>query len=290
MGTETKQEVAVVNDKIITTLIEQLKEKEKYGMTFPSDYNIDNELFGAYVTLKNTKDKNGKCVLYTCTKDSICNSLMQMARNCLSLNKGQCYMIPFNGVLTCMPSTYGHEVNAKRCGMKKIHASVIYKDDVFKMHKEDGVIIIDEHQTSFENIDITKIVGAYAVATMEDGTKEIEVMTMSQIEMAWKQGFGYKQGGNGTHQKFTDQMCEKTVKNRLMKHIIRGHGEYLSTSYEEIEETTPQEVFVDAVQHDITSNENKEEFIIDEPHTEEAVQEEVQSDVVETAEAQNDPF
>ena len=57
----------VVNNSLIDGLCSQLAEKVKYGMTFPRDYNYNNELMGAYLTLKETADKNGKCVLESCS-------------------------------------------------------------------------------------------------------------------------------------------------------------------------------------------------------------------------------
>ena len=49
-------------------------------------------------------------------------------------------------------------------------------------------------------------------------------MTMAQIKTAWKQGYGYKETGNGVHQKFADQMAMKTVKTRLLKAINNTHS------------------------------------------------------------------
>ena len=81
----TKNEVAeqgkknaelVVNNAFIDGLSMQLQEKTKYGLSFPADYNPTNALMGAYLIMKETTDKNGKCILESCSQASIISLLM----------------------------------------------------------------------------------------------------------------------------------------------------------------------------------------------------------------------
>ena len=256
-----QQASLVVNNAFIDGMVAQIDEKVKHGLSFPKDYNYANELMGAYLVLKETKDKDGKLVLESCTQVSIVNSLMKMVRSGLSMQNYQCYPIAYDGKLSIQPSVYGNTCNARRYGLKDISAMVIYEGDVFEYHIEDAEIVIDKHEQNFLNIDISKIVGAYAVAKMYDGTKHIEIMNMSMIKQAWKQGFGYKENGNGTHQKFADQMCIKTVKNRCLKHIIRTHGtEDVSNIYDEFDKQENIDTVLEDVTHDIEQNANQVEF------------------------------
>ena len=71
----------VVNNAFIDGLVAQLQEKEKFGLSFPKDYNYANELMGAYLVLKETVDKDKKPVLESCSQVSIANSLMKMVRS-----------------------------------------------------------------------------------------------------------------------------------------------------------------------------------------------------------------
>ena len=81
------------------------------------------------------------------------------------------------------------------------------------------------------------------------------------IETAWKQGFGYRDGGNGTHQKFADQMAIKTVKNRCLKAIIRTYGTQENADFvEHQEEIADADKLAEDVQNDITVNANAEPF------------------------------
>lgn len=250
-----------VNDKFITSLIQQVKQKQELGLSFPADYNPANELMGAYLVLKETTDKNGKPVLEACTQASVAFALMSMVNKHLSMLKGQCYPIAYGGKLQVQPSVYGNIANARRYNMLDINASPIFEGDEFKFHMEDGKKVIDKHEMTFESIDNQKIKGAYAVALFADGTKKAEVMTMAQIKQAWQQGFGYKENGNGTHQKFTDQMCEKTVKNRLIKHIIRTNGEPdVANEYERDEEFEGVDIIAEDVEYEIEQNANSVPF------------------------------
>ena len=267
----TKQEIQsqgqrdaelVVNNSFVDGLVAQLNEKVKCGMSFPKDYNYANELMGAYLVLKETNDKDGKPVLQTCSQVSIANSLMRMVRSGLSMLNGQCYPIAYGGKLNIQPSVYGNTCNSRRYGLKNISAMVIYEGDSFEYHIEDAEIVIDKHTQDFMNIDTSKIKGAYAIAKMTDGTRHIELMNISMIKQAWKQGFGYKENGNGTHQKFTDQMCLKTVKNRCLKYIIRTNGsEEVNNIYNEFDEQETTDIVAEDVKYEVEQNAQSVEFV-----------------------------
>lgn len=243
-------------------MVVKIKQKEKFGLTFPKDYNYTNEFMSAMLILQDTVDMNKKPVLQSCTRASIENALVEMVTNGLSMQKKQCYPVAYGGKLQCQKSVYGNTCIARRFGLKDINAAVIYKGDVFKYHKEDAKTIIDSHEQSFENIDNDKIVGAYAVAVMDNGEKIAEVMTIAQIKQSWKQGFGYKENGNGTHQKFADQMAMKTVKNRLLKQINNTYGSFYDGNYDNEEELPSYDERMQAdVDYDIEQNANSVDFV-----------------------------
>lgn len=274
----TKNEVAevgkqqaglVVNNAFVDGLVSQLQTKEKFGLTFPKDYNYQNELMGAYLILKETQDANKKPVLESCSQVSIANTLMDMVTLGVSMQKKQCYPVAYGGKLQCQISVYGNTCIARRYGLKNIDAMCIYDGDTFTYHIENARIVIDEHKQDFLHINKDKIIGAYAIVTMDDGSQYVELMNMDMIKQAWKQGFGYKEGGSGTHQKFTDQMAMKTVKNRALKYIIRTYGtQAVSDAYDNFEETETDDRLVMDVQHDIAENANSEDFIVDSPAVE----------------------
>lgn len=250
----------VVNNAFIDGLTKQLNEKCKYGLEFPPDYNLSNALMGAYLTLKETTDKNGALLLESCSQASIANSLMDMATLGLSVQKKQGYFIAYGGKCQFQKSYFGNITIARRYGLKSISAEVIYDGDTFSYEVVDGKKQLVEHKQDFMNIDNTKIRGAYAVATMNDGEKLLEVMNINQIQQAWKQGFGYKEKG-GTHEKFADQMAKKTVINRLCKMITSTHGDgAMIDTYERLEDAEDIDIVAEDVKYDIEQNANQTEF------------------------------
>ena len=271
----TKQELAeagkqqaglVVNNAFIDGLTAQLKQKQEYGLTFPSDYNPTNALMGAYLILKETTDKNGKSVLETCSQASIANSLMDMVTMGLSMQKKQCYPIAYGGKLQCQVSYHGNKAMAHRYGAKTINAEVIYEGDTFQYHIENGVKVLDKHEQDFKNIDLDKIVGAYCIITMVDGSKYMEVMNIQQIKTAWKKGYGYKEG-SGTHKEFTDMMAKKTVTSRACKQIVQQYGDVFAVEgMEKAEELADVDTVAEDVAYDIEQNANTVEFedVVDE--------------------------
>lgn len=251
----------VVNNSFVDGLVVQLQEKQKYGLTFPKDYNYNNELMGAYLILKETQDNNKKCVLESCTQVSIANTLMDMVTLGVSMQKKQCYPVAYGGKLQCQISVYGNTCIARRYGLNTIDAICIYEGDSFEYHIENARIVIDSHKQDFMSINTDKIIGAYAIVTMEDDSQYVELMNMNMIKQAWKQGFGYKENGSGTHQKFTDQMAMKTVKNRALKYIIRTYGtQVVSDAYDNVETTETDDRVAMNANNDIQKNANSEDF------------------------------
>mgnify|MGYP002511604197 CR=1 FL=1 len=265
-GTQKKEELVAqqvdfaINNTFIDGLSKQLNAKVQNGMSFPADYNVTNALMGAYLALKETEDKNGKPLLEVCSQTSIANSLMDMATLGLSVQKKQGYFIAYGGKCQFQRSYFGNMTIARRYGMKDVNAEIIYDGDEFTYSIVDGKKEFTSHKQDFKNIDTDKISGAYAIVTMEDGTKYLEVMNINQLKQSWKQGYGYKETG-GTHQKFADQMAKKTVIDRAMKQIINTHGDaFVQEADERTEDIDKNEILEAGVVYDIETNANSVPF------------------------------
>ena len=261
--TPQQQAGMVVNNSFIDALSNQLLEKQKYGLSFPADYNPTNALMGAYLKLKETTDRNGKCVLNTCSQASIANCLMEMVTKGLDMQKAQCYPVAYGGKLQCQISYHGWKAMAHRYGAKTIDAEVIYEGDTFQYHLENGRKILDKHEQDFANIDVDKIKGAYCVITLDDGSCYIEVMNINQIKTAWKKGFGYKEN-SGTHKEFTDMMAKKTVTSRACRQIVQQYGDSaVVASIEKDDNRENVDIIAEDVAYEIDQNANTEEFQVD---------------------------
>lgn len=252
----------VVNNAFIDGLSMQLQEKTKYGLSFPADYNPTNALMGAYLIMKETTDKNGKCILESCSQASIANSLMDMATLGLNASKKQGYFIAYGGKCQFQKSYFGNITLARRNGLKTINAEIIYDGDTFKYHIENGMKVIDVHEQDFMNIDNDKILGAYAVAVMDDGRKVVEVMNINQLKKAWNQRMGgLKEDASSTHMKFKDQMAKKTVINRLCKLIGNTSTDgNISEISDRLDEVAEVDMVAEDVAYDIENNANQIDF------------------------------
>lgn len=255
----------VVNNSFVDALSQQLLEKQNYGLAFPSDYNVTNALTGAYLIMKETVDKNGKCILESCSQASIANSLMDMATLGLNANKKQGYFIAYGGKCQFQKSYFGNITLARRNGLKSISAEIIYEGDNFKYHIENGEKVIDSHEQDFMNIDTDKIKGAYAVAHMEDGSVKVEVMNIHQLKKAWNQRQGgLKEDATSTHKKFADQMAKKTVINRLCKMIANTSTDgNISEISDRLDEMEHVDVVAEDVAYEVTENANTVDFPVD---------------------------
>lgn len=301
-----------ITDKVLI----RVKEMEETGnLNLPKNYSYQNALKSAYLILSETVDRNKQPVLTSCSKESICNALLDMVIQGLSPVKKQCYFIPFSGKLQLMKSYLGNIASTKRLnGVKDIFANVIYKDDDFeyKIDLETGLKVINKHEQKLENIDLNKIIGAYAVITKEDGRNFVEVMTMDQIRKAWNQGL--TKGSSGAHKNFADEMAKKTVINRACKifvntsddsdlliESINRTNEYkeeniIEATHEEVKEEIKEEAnkeLIDLEENELENleNEDNQDIIdIEENETEEIIEEDNIEIIEENEDDENAPY
>lgn len=274
------KELAIVEKNITDNVLARLNEFEKQGaINLPSTYSAPNALKSAYLILKET-NKDGKCVLETCTKESIANSLLNMCIQGLSPVKKQCYFIPYGNQLKLSKSYLGNIAATKRLkGVKDVFAEIIYEGDEFEyeIDLETGLKKIIKHEQNFMNIDITKIKGAYAVIIREDEPNYVEVMNINQIKNSWNQGS--MKGQSGAHKNFTDQMCKKTVINRACKNFLDTSDdsdilvEAINTTEQiENEEIQNDNVITD-IEYEIKENANTEIIDIEENNEKSKIEE-----------------
>ena len=225
MKEETKNEPSKAIERIQKTIadytLSRVQELEKEGLTIPPGYSVANALKSAWLILQKSVDTNKSPVLLTCTKDSIANCLLDMVIQGLSPVKKQCYFIAYGKELTLSRSYMGTVAVTKKIkGITDVFANVIYDGDKFEfsINPLTGLKEIIRHETSFDNIDITKIRGAYAIILRDNKPAYVEVMTFAQIKRAWEQG---QQKGDGkVHKNFTEEMAKKTVIGRACKMFL----------------------------------------------------------------------
>ncbi|MDU5720818.1 MAG: RecT family recombinase [Clostridium perfringens] len=261
---ENKQ-VSVQEKNVTDKVLSRIKALEGTGdITMPANYSYSNALKSAYLILSETVDRDKKPVLQSCSQTSIINTLLDMTIQGLSPAKKQCYFIAFGGKLQLMKSYLGNIAATKRLkGVKNVFANVIYEKDEFsyELDLETGLKKITKHNQDFENIDINKIKGAYAVIVMEDGLNYVEVMNINQIRNSWSQGAA--KGQSGAHKNFTDEMAKKTVINRACKNFVctSDDSDLLIESMNRTNEYNPEDIVEsthEEVKEEIKQNANQE--------------------------------
>lgn len=194
------------------------------SMTLPSNYSVENHLRSAWLILQSTVTREGKPALQVCTKDSIATAMFDMVLQGLSVSKKQGYFIVYGNELTFQRSYFGTITLAKRAGGIKGEpvANVIYEGDefIYEIDPKTARVNIVKHSQKIENIDNTKIKGAYALVTMPDGSTQVTIMSWSQIQKAW--GQGATKGNSPAHKNFAEEMAKKTVIGRACKAIINS--------------------------------------------------------------------
>jgi recombination protein RecT len=219
MSTEN-QSLEVVKKDITTSVLIKIQSFQETGeLKLPPDYNVENALKSAYIILSDPKNN----LLEKCKDDkaSIAESLLKMVVYGLNPIKKQCYFIPYGGKLECSVSYAGQVAIAKRYGnLKNIKGNAVFKGDTFEfaIDHTTGRRIITKHVQTLDSLGSKEIIGAYAFIELNDGTKDIEVMSFSQIKQSWEQGA--TKGNSPAHKNFPDQMAIKTVIARACKLLI----------------------------------------------------------------------
>ncbi len=232
----TKQELAAKNitDAVLNKVVVM---QETGGLVVPKDYSPENALKSAWLVLQNVKSSKQsglRPALSYCTQSSIANSLLDMVVQGLNPAKHQCYFVVYDKELTLLRSYMGSVAVARRfAGVKDVFAQVVYKGDEFEyeIDPKTGIKQVTKHIQSLYNVDLTKIIAAYAVVMREEGDNYTEIMTFDQIKKAWNQGA--TKGSSGAHTNFAEEMSKKTVINRACKMFINTSSDapILSEAY-----------------------------------------------------------
>jgi len=214
---------------LVATRVQQYLERGELHL--PPNYSAANALKSAWLVLQETKDKEGRPVLATCTRSSVINALFDMVIQGLNPAKNQCYFIAYGSQLACQRSYFGTMAVAKMVdpSIAEIVAEVVYEGDEFVYRLDRGKKIVVKHEQKLENVRPDRIKAAYAMVIDHNGeVRACEIMTFDQIKQAWRQSPIHPVDDQGrikagtTHAKFTAEMCIRTVINKVCKPIINS--------------------------------------------------------------------
>lgn len=238
--------LAIVQRDVIAVVQDKVQSYVGSGqLVLPQNYSVENAMKAAWLAIQAAKDRNEKPAVEVCTKDSIANSILRMVVLGLTPAKTQCYFIVYGNQLTLQPSYFGDMHTAKQVdeSIDYISAEVVYKGDEFKYSKVKGRTVIDKHTLDLSRVNKDAIIAAYCSIVRKDGSEDTTLMTMGEIEQAWRQSkmspfddAGKLKPGS-THYKFKADMCKKTVTHRACKLIINPSSDknLLAEVYKDIE-------------------------------------------------------
>lgn len=240
-------------ENISEQVLSRIEQFQKDGsMILPKNYSVENHMKSAWLALQEVEDKEHHKALQICTKESIANSLLDMVLQGLSVSKKQGYFIVYGNKLIFQRSYFGTIALAKRAGgiVSEPVANVIYDGDDFQyeIDPKTAKVSIIKHSQKLENIDNSKIKGAYALVTLADGTTQVTIMPMQQIRAAW--GQGATKGNSPAHKNFAEEMAKKTVIGRACKAIINSSNDaWLYDGKEDDADSDKASIQRDAAQH-----------------------------------------
>lgn len=240
-------------ENISEQVLSRIEQFQKDGsMILPKNYSVENHMKSAWLALQEVEDKEHHKALQICTKESIANSLLDMVLQGLSVSKKQGYFIVYGNKLIFQRSYFGTIALAKRTGgiVSEPVANVIYDGDDFQyeIDPKTAKVAIVKHSQKLENIDNSKIKGAYALVTLADGTTQVTIMSMQQIRAAW--GQGATKGNSPAHKNFAEEMAKKTVIGRACKAIINSSDDaWLYDGKEDDVDSDKASIQRDAAQH-----------------------------------------
>lgn len=238
----------VINDKVITEqVLKRIESFQSNGeLVLPKDYSPGNALKSAFLELQEVKDRNNAPALTVCTKASVGSALMDMVVQGLNPVKKQCYFVVYGKQLKMVRSYMGAIAVAKRYGgVKKIKAFALFEGDEFEYELDLDTMTnrLISYKTDITHKD-NPIVGAFALIEYEDGTRDLETMTMKQIQISWNKS---KNKSQSTHKEFPEEMAKRTVLNRACKLIINTSSDNALMK----DEFAPEDTHRETIKQDI---------------------------------------
>ena len=162
--------------------------------------------------------------LLKCTGTSVLRAVMmasELGLDC-SGTLGQGYLIPYKETCQFIAGYRGYIDLARRSDqIANFNVQLVYKPEVqkggFVYDKAKGEIVKHEADPYYEPND-KDIVGAYMVTTFNNGTNQVEYMTIGQIRAIMRASPGARKQDSPWHKHF-GEMARKTVVRRAMKFL-----------------------------------------------------------------------
>lgn len=229
---------------------------EEHALALPEGFNTERFTQNAVALLNNNETLMKFCKEH---KDGVAQVRAGMMRGAylgLDFLNREAYLVPYGSKLDYQTSYIGEIKLRKKYSVrpiKDIYADVVREGDDFSYEVVDGEPTLHHKPLPFNN---KPVIGAYAVCIFEDGGKQIDTMSLADLENTRSAS---KASKSPAWTKFTNEMYKKTVLRRLCKTIdIDLNATQRTTLDEEMAlETDP----IERRNADVENNANTEDFI-----------------------------
>lgn len=217
MSTENQNQVVNYNPTVLRADV--IKNMETMAaskfITLPESYK--ESVYFAMEKLSTLKD------IEQVPSVSVTKAFLKMFRNRLDFEKNHCYFFVQNDKdsPTGKSLRFGWQyqglvfVAKNVCDAKEIIPVLVYENDVLQKHFENGVLIIDKHEPTFEG----NIIGGYCVVAMNNGDFRPKYYTKAELDTRREKS----QAKNGNFWAWEREMYEKTLINATVKRVIEMH-------------------------------------------------------------------
>jgi len=229
-------ELALIKKDVVDVVEGRVKHFISDGsLHLPAGYSPGNAMKAAWLILQDTVDKDKRPVLTTCTKDSIANALLSMICQGLNPQKNQGYFLAYGSKLVFQRSYFGAMAMAKMVDptIEDFPAEVVHAGDKLDVEIVLGKKHIRKHvMKQWGGNKKSDIIGAYCMVIGKNGEiLDTVLMDIDEIKQSWRQSKQNPILDNGnikagtTHDKFTADMCKRTVINKACKPIINSSSD-----------------------------------------------------------------
>ena len=229
-------ELALIKKDVVDIVEGRVKHFISDGsLHLPAGYSPGNAMKAAWLILQDTVDKDKRPVLTACTKDSIANALLSMICQGLNPQKNQGYFLAYGSKLVFQRSYFGSMAMAKTVDptIEDFPAEVVHAGDKLDVEIVLGKKHIRKHvMKQWGGNKKSDIIGAYCMVIGKNGEiRDTVLMDIDEIKQSWKQSKQNPILDNGnikagtTHDKFTADMCKRTVINKACKPIINSSSD-----------------------------------------------------------------
>lgn len=159
------------------------------------------------------------------TSVSVTKAFLKMFSNKLDFQKNHCYFFVQNDKEspTGKSLRFGWQyqglifVAKEKCDVKDIIPVLIYSEDEFAMHFENGVLKVDKHVPTFKG----EVTGGYCVIEFNNGDIRARYYTKAELDQRRDKSMAK----NGNFWAWEREMYEKTLINATIKRIIETHAD-----------------------------------------------------------------